>query len=289
MRAAIPNTLTLANLLCGVFGIALCFENQMEWAGVLVFVAMGFDFLDGMAARLLRATGALGKQLDSLADMVSFGVLPGLIFFQLISISRGMLYVPLMERPWPELLLASSGWLITCFAALRLAKFNIDTRQTEHFIGMPTPAVAAVAAAIPIILGWQLRYNFYQPLRESTIAEVAVFQYWDRFDIGVLRFFQTDVSLIVLSVLLSLLMVAPLPIISLKFKTLRLADNRPRYTFLALAGITVLLSFWNHIYLVSFLPFIEWVSIPIIIGLLLTVSAVYYLMDKMGKKSGVNS
>lgn len=279
MRAAFPNMLTLGNLLCGVFGLMFCLQTRIEWAGVLVFVAMIFDFLDGMVARLLNVKSEMGKQLDSLADMVSFGVLPGMIFFQLISISRGTFFMPLAERPAMEWIIPSAGWLITCFAALRLARFNIDVSQADYFIGLPTPAVAAVSASIPLILGWQLNYNFYQPLRPETVALMTDFQRWDQFDLTVLHLLQTDISLIFLALVLSGLMVAHLPIMSLKFKNFGWKDNRWRYVFLSLAALTLLLAMWNYIYLTSWLPFVEWVAIPLVITELLAVSVLKQWVD----------
>jgi CDP-diacylglycerol--serine O-phosphatidyltransferase len=280
MRALLPNLLTLGNLICGVAGIVLSFQAQMEWAGVLVFAAMGFDFLDGMAARMLNVQGELGKQLDSLADMVTFGVLPGIIFFHLISISRGTYFIPLLERESIEIIIPAAGWLITCFACLRLAKFNIDKRQSEHFIGMPTPAIAAIAAAIPIVLGWQLSYNFYHPPTSKVITLMTDIHLWDAFDIGVVMFFQTDFILIGLAILLSLIMVMPFQIVSLKFKNLRWTDNRFRYIFLIMSGLTILLSFWNYIFLTQWLPFVEWMCIPIIIAELLIVSIARWWFEK---------
>lgn len=136
LKAAIPNTLTLLNLSCGALGLYFVFyENNLLYAVNLVFIAAFFDFLDGFVARLLNVQGELGKQLDSLADMVTFGLLPGAMAWGIGA-----------QHSWTILLCL----LIPAFSALRLAKFNIDTRQSTGFIGVPTPMNALLWCGIVI-------------------------------------------------------------------------------------------------------------------------------------------
>lgn len=136
IKATIPNTLTLLNLSCGALGLYFIFyENNLVYAVNLVFIAAIFDFLDGFVARLLKVQGELGKQLDSLADMVTFGLLPG-----------AMAWAIGAQHSWSIILCL----LIPAFSALRLAKFNIDTRQSTGFIGVPTPMNALLWCGIVV-------------------------------------------------------------------------------------------------------------------------------------------
>ena len=137
LRAFVPNLLTLCNLLCGCVGIWLLFAGHPGAAGVLVFVAALFDVFDGMAARMLGVSGPLGVQLDSLADVVSFGVLPSFMAFTMM---RAQALV------WSAL--AFVAFLMALCSAYRLAKFNIDPAQKKHFSGMPTPVNAVFWASL---------------------------------------------------------------------------------------------------------------------------------------------
>ena len=126
----IPNTLTSMNLLCGALGVIFTFKGELNIAFYLMIASAVCDFFDGFAARLLKAFSPIGKALDSLADMVSFGVLPAMMLYRRMvegGVTNILAYIPLV---------------IAVFSALRLAKFNIDTRQTENFLGLPTPACA---------------------------------------------------------------------------------------------------------------------------------------------------
>ena len=160
------------------------------------------DFADGLLARALRVSSAIGKDLDSLADMVSFGVVPGAIFFELLGRGVGSGGLP----EWVPYI----GFVVSVFSALRLAKFNNDTRQTTSFIGLPTPACTLVVASLPLILAY------------------------DQF--GLSPVILHPGLLLGLTALLSGLLVAELPLFALKFKTLRWADNRRRFLFLLLAA-----------------------------------------------------
>ncbi len=140
MKKHIPNAITCANLFSGCIGIVFAFNGNLKFAAYFVVLSGIFDFFDGMVARLLNVKSAIGKELDSLADMVSFGFLPGIVMFQLLKMSNySNEYLPYL------------GFVITVFSALRLAKFNIDTRQTEEFIGLNTPMNTLFIVSLPFI------------------------------------------------------------------------------------------------------------------------------------------
>ena len=228
MKKHIPNAITCLNLLMGCIALYCTFNNELVYAAYLVGIAAILDFLDGMVARVLHAYSEIGKQLDSLADMVSFGVVPGAIIFALLSRAEtSVLGIPADILPF-------SGFLITIFSALRLAKFNIDTRQTDLFIGVPTPACTMFVASLPLILA-----------SGSLIA----------FDIILNPYF-----LLVVTVVFSYLLVAELPLFALKFKNLTWQDNAVRFIFL---GISVIL-----------LALLKFAAIPLIIVLYILLSIV---------------
>lgn len=141
MKRHLPNAITCANLFSGCIGIVFAFNGELKAAAYCVVLAGIFDFFDGMVARALNVKSAIGKELDSLADMVSFGFLPGVVMFQLLKTAdiTGNEYLPYF------------GFLITIFSALRLAKFNIDTRQTEEFIGLNTPMNTLFIVSLPFV------------------------------------------------------------------------------------------------------------------------------------------
>lgn len=137
----IPNALTCCNLLCGCLGIVGIIEEWSISTAYFVWAACIFDFLDGFAARALKANSPIGKELDSLADMVSFGVLPAVLMYDLMSAATSIEWLPL------------TAFLLAVFSALRLAKFNIDERQHYGFIGVPTPATALLITGLPFLAG----------------------------------------------------------------------------------------------------------------------------------------
>ncbi|MDY0076811.1 MAG: CDP-diacylglycerol--serine O-phosphatidyltransferase [Bacteroidales bacterium] len=234
----VPNLLTLLNLLSGIFAILLASNGLLAEAAYLIFVAALFDFADGFAARLLQAHSAIGTQLDSLADMVSFGVAPGFILYRLILMSHGRMEVLFFGIDIIPLL----AFIVPLFAALRLAKFNIDERQTDSFIGLPSPAAALLIASLPLI-----REQLYESQSLSYMITTNTYFY-----LGVA--FAT-----------SILMVAELPLFSLKFKTFKLKNNEIRWFFLVLS--------------VGLLVFFQAVAIPFIILSYLFLSLVVFLAD----------
>lgn len=138
IKKHIPNALTCANLFSGCVGIVYAFNGDLKTVAFFVLISGIFDFFDGFAARLLKVKSEIGKELDSLADVVSFGFLPGVVMYELLLLS-GAGY------------LAYAGFIITVFSALRLAKFNVDTRQTEDFIGLNTPMNTFFIISIPYL------------------------------------------------------------------------------------------------------------------------------------------
>ncbi|TKC06522.1 CDP-diacylglycerol--serine O-phosphatidyltransferase [Pedobacter polaris] len=157
MKKHIPNAITCANLFSGCIGVVFAFKGELEIAAYLVLLSGIFDFFDGMVARLLNVKSEIGKQLDSLADMVSFGFLPGVVMYQLLKVSDySSEYLPYL------------AFIITVFSALRLAKFNIDERQTEDFIGLNTPMNTLFIVSLPFIA------KDYPEIIGSSIALIAI-------------------------------------------------------------------------------------------------------------------
>ena len=203
IRKHIPDSITSMNLLCGVMGVILTMEGWPDMGFILMICGAVFDFFDGLAARLLKASSGIGKELDSLADMVSFGVLPSLMLFKLGDPSWGVLrYVPL---------------LIAVFSALRLAKFNLDERQHQGFIGLPTPASAMICGSLAY---------YVHSAPESLLASWC----------------QGPVIIPVLAVVLSALLVCEIPMFSMKFGGGNKASKRDvtkRISFVAICAISL--------------------------------------------------
>ncbi len=205
MKRHLPNALTCLNLLCGCLALTFIFRGELVTGAYLVGAAAVADFFDGLVARALRVSSPIGKDLDSLADMVSFGVVPGALMFKLLGMAEGAA----ASYPAFAAVLPFGAFLITIFSALRLAKFNNDTRQTTSFIGLPTPACTLVVAALPLILAGN--------------------------ELGLHALILNPWLLLGLTVVLSGLLVAELPLFALKFKNLRWRGNRRRLIFVGLA------------------------------------------------------
>lgn len=195
----LPNAMTCGNLLCGCIGLVMALRGHLEAASWLIGLAALLDFGDGFVARLVGVSGPFGKELDSLADVVTFGVLPATIVFQLCWFQQlGML--------------SYGAFLIAVLSALRLANFNIDTRQSESFIGLPVPANALLIAAFPLM-------GRYQP----------------QFD----AIWQNDIALGMM-VAFSFMLVSAVPLFALKFKSFRWADNQTTFLFLIASALLLL-------------------------------------------------
>jgi CDP-diacylglycerol---serine O-phosphatidyltransferase len=215
----IPNLLTLANLLCGLLAVLMAISDRLIWSVSFILLGIFFDFFDGYFARLLKVGGNLGKELDSLADVVTSGVAPGFIMFQLLThATKGVWFSRLNceQGNWQSFedtnyyILPFLGLLIPLASAMRLAKFNIDERQTTSFIGMPTPGFSLFVASLPLIY-------FY--------ADLPFF----------VALTQNVLFLVLSTVAGSILLNAELPMFSLKFDDYSWKGNEVKYTFLILS------------------------------------------------------
>lgn len=195
----LPNTLTCCNLICGCMATGAAFHDHFRWALLLIIIGAVFDFFDGMTARLIGYCSPIGKELDSLADVVTFGVAPSAMVFALFRYVQYPVWLQPLEGFLPY-----TAFVMAAFSALRLAKFNIDPRQSSSFIGLPTPANA---------LFWG-----------SLIVSQFSFLCSGRFN---------AVFLFLFMLMFSFLLVAEIPLFALKFKNLSWADNRVKYIFLA--------------------------------------------------------
>lgn len=216
IKSSIPNIITLLNLFCGCIAVVFAFNENFELA--LLFVALGIslDFFDGFFARLLKVSSPLGVQLDSLADMVTSGVAPGTIMFFLM---RNALQVKAFSVYDADLWMCFTGFIITLGSCYRLANFNIDTRQTDSFIGLPTPANALFILSLPLIL----------KNTDSIFILELLTNYW-------FLLFITFMSAYILN--------AEIPLFSLKIKKINFKDNLLQISFLIV--VLLLLVFFRY-------------------------------------------
>jgi CDP-diacylglycerol--serine O-phosphatidyltransferase len=270
MKKHIPNIITLGNLTCGLLSIWASFVMNDLWLpSLFIFLGLFLDFFDGFFARILKVDGELGKQLDSLADMVTFGVAPAVIVYNLVMLifqmelfplnllvltdelnwhlERSDLFLDFLISEHPKgLLVLSIGLLpavlVATSSAIRLAKFNISTNQSDGFIGLPTPANAIFLASLPILVDVSL----YQVIQSNGL--------W-----------MSLTPIIILIIAFSLLLNANIPLIALKFKSFGWQGNEVRFIFLGLCVVTILLSL-----LISNV----FVAVPIIILLYLIISII---------------
>lgn len=245
----LPNLLTLFNLFLGCMGVVYLFNDHtvimtgtqdfyidmglIHLSCYCVMLAGVVDFFDGFVARALKVESALGKQLDSLADVVTFGVLPGLILFQLLSRAY---YAHYNAFDYP-ILYFSTGFLVTIFAAVRLGKFNIDERQKFGFIGLPTPAMAMVVVSLPLII-----------LRN---------------EMGLTNTLQNHWVLLAIIILLSYLMMSEIPMLSLKFKSFGWEQNQWVYGLLLICGVVVFAGIFIFSLLFAIIPIVMTIYILI--------------------------
>jgi CDP-diacylglycerol--serine O-phosphatidyltransferase len=228
LKKHLPNAITCANLFSGCVGIVLAFKGELIAAAYAIFLSAIFDFFDGLASRVLKSFSGIGKDLDSLADMVSFGVLPAVIMYQLFLQAHQIDNV----STWLNFI----AFLIPVFSALRLAKFNVDTRQAENFIGMPTPANAILIASFPIIIGHHNEY--YTPyLLNPYVLSCFV-------------------------VVMCTLLVLEMPMMSLKFKNRDFNKNIYRYLLLLFSAILIL--------------FFKFAAVPVVILIYIILSIVQF-------------
>lgn len=201
MSKHIPNLLTISNLICGCIALYFTFQGELVFTAYLIGLAAIFDFMDGATARLLNVSSPIGKELDSLADLVSFGLVPGSVVFHLLEEGALSQY-------------SFIALVIPIFSAYRLAKFNVDEDQNENFIGLPTPANCLVFISIPLITTFN---------SSSTIANLI----------------EIPEILLIITVLLSLTLVSRINMFSLKFTNFKYKDNKLRF-FLIMMSIILL-------------------------------------------------
>ncbi len=240
MKKSIPNIFTLLNLFFGCLAIVFALQTdsvviylsdeftssfnipeKLTWAAICIIIAAIIDFLDGFIARLLKATSTLGKQLDSLSDVVSFGVAPGVIIYQLLRFSFAREENGLNV----SLLWLLPAFILSCAAAYRLAKFNLDESQSVTFKGVPVPAVGLLIASFPLIL----HFNTIPVVNNLLINK------W---------FLYTLVAV------LSYLMISNMRMMSLKFNDFTFKNNISKITLLVIAVVTTF--------------FLQWIAVPIV-------------------------
>ncbi len=224
MRQHIPNLITLLNVFSGCVAVVFAVLNQLDLAALFVFLGIVFDWFDGLAARLLNVQSELGVQLDSLADMITSGLVPGIVMFQLLgmstsggwnlefsaSASESILWLGGNFTPLPFV-----GFLITLASAYRLAKFNIDENQATSFIGLPTPANALLIVSLPLILIYQ----------QNDVLNDLILNQW---------------FLLGLTLLSAFLLNSKVELFALKFKNWGFKENAFRYIFIIVSLVLLL-------------------------------------------------
>ncbi|MDG1330787.1 MAG: CDP-alcohol phosphatidyltransferase family protein [Crocinitomicaceae bacterium] len=228
----LPNLFTAANLLSGCIAIILAFAGRIDLAPFAIFAGALFDFCDGFIARKMGIQGEMGKQMDSLADMVTFGVAPGVIIFVLLTMYCGHPdFAGIIDiRRWVNWILDGEfrfaypliALVIPFFSLFRLAKFNLDTRQSESFIGLPTPANTLFFMSYPLVM-------YYSNGESEIMNSLSAFMFH-------------PISICVTIVVMSLLLVSEIPLFSLKFKSFGIKGNEIRYAFL-LISLTFIIIF----------------------------------------------
>lgn len=231
MTKHLPNAITLLNLWCGCGAVVAIFANQPLAALGWLAAAAVADFADGGLARLLKVSSPLGQQLDSLADMVSFGVAPGAIFFMMLKDN--------IPTSWPEEW-ALAGFVLSVFSGLRLGKFNIDTRQSENFIGLATPASTILT------MGLWLVYHFNSYGYKALLGRAEV--------------------LLALVALISALLVSEIPMFSLKLKHRAWRGNEIKFIFVAVS--------------IALIAVLQWASLAAVILLYILVNLFFYLVQR---------
>lgn len=236
----VPNAITALNLVSGSLAVFFAVDGQLGWASVFILVAAVFDFLDGFAARLLNAYSSIGKELDSLADMVSFGLAPAAIVFTMLEYTLFGINQPIqdIDANWSQWIVLFTSLIIPVAGAFRLAKFNTDDRQSEQFLGMPIPANAIFFASLGLILELGTNLSVQSVILNKYVLLTSVF-------------------------VCSFLMVSELPMFSMKFKNLHLKENAIRFLFL---GSTVLMLIFLQVY-----------ALPLIIIWYVLLSGITYL------------
>ncbi|WP_353077266.1 CDP-alcohol phosphatidyltransferase family protein [Flavobacterium sp.] len=242
IKKHIPNTITLLNLLAGLLALIHAFNGNYNEAFSLVCLGIFFDYWDGFFARIWKVQSPIGLQLDSLADMVTSGVVPGLVMYKMLAdIQENQSQYNLTEDTYYMGVVPYFGFLITLASCYRLAKFNVDSRQTESFIGLPTPANALLIMSIPMI------------------------QFHSEFE-WLVDFLSNPYVLVGVTVLSSYLLNAEIPLFSLKVKSFSWEKYKMQVVFLIISLILIVL--------------LEFIAIPIIILLYVILSVLYNTIHK---------
>ncbi|MEA1896107.1 MAG: CDP-diacylglycerol--serine O-phosphatidyltransferase [Bacteroidota bacterium] len=218
MSKHIPNTITALNLICGVLSIFFIIRGEVIWASYMIFLAAIFDFFDGFAARLLNAYSDIGKELDSLADLISFGLAPSFIVMYEIADAMGLKMQFSMHGISPfHLILLFLPILLVVATAFRLARFNNDPSQEETFLGLPSPASGLFFASLPLVRNYLEEFS-------ST------------------NFLNNPAFIAALALIFSYLLISNVPMFSLKIKNIRAKKNIPSY-ILGIISLALLLLF----------------------------------------------
>jgi CDP-diacylglycerol--serine O-phosphatidyltransferase len=236
IKSNIPNLITLLNLLCGSLAVILALSGHLALSSWLIILAAAFDFLDGFAARLLRATSGIGAQLDSLADVVSFGLAPAIIVYVLLSQNPDMPEWStgnIRLLPFAALLLVAAG-------AYRLARFNTDPSQAKDFKGLPIPAAGLFIASLPLVL-------------QQFSADMAI-----------ISFVSSIYTLIAIVLFLSWIMISSVRMMALKFDDYSLKNNAAKYAVILFFILTFIFIRWAAIPL----SIIIYIIISVIMNLL---------------------
>ncbi|MCC9041476.1 CDP-alcohol phosphatidyltransferase family protein [Myroides sp. M-43] len=242
MKKHIPNAITLLNLLSGLIALVYAFDDNIHMAFLWVCLGIFFDYWDGFVARILNVKSEMGLQLDSLADMVTSGVVPGLVVYKMLaSIQENQEIYNLTPETYYMGVVPYLGFIITLGAAYRLAKFNVDTRQTDSFIGLPTPGNALFILSIPMIIS-------------TTKSE------------EIISILSNPYLLVMISILSAIIMNAELPLFSLKVKPNNLGAYKLQIGFVIISLIL----------LISLL----YLAIPIIILVYILLSIIMNMSKK---------
>ncbi len=245
MKKHIPNLITALNMLCGTIAAIFAVQGNLIMAALFVGLGIFFDFFDGLAARVLNVKSEVGLQLDSLADMITSGLVPGIVMYQLFLRALPATNNNIADSwsadaastwlEWNIPLLAIFGLLIVAASGYRLAKFNVDDRQTDSFIGLPTPANAMLILSLPLIL-------VYQP---HPIAVSLILNEW---------------FLVGLTVFSCFMLNAEIPLFALKFSDWSFKQNKLRYSFIAFCLVMIIL--------------FQFIAIPLIIASYIMLSII---------------
>ena len=232
LKRNIPNFITLSNLFCGILSIIYSFNNQLSYAAIFILIGVFLDFFDGFFARILNVSDEFGVQLDSMADLITSGLAPSIILFQLISNQQNTTgnFIFNIETPFPSLALIAL--IIPVCSAIRLSKFNISTKQKSSFIGLPTPMLAIFIAAIPLI-----KLEDYHPIYDNVIF------------------------LCLTSIILSILMISKIELFSIKINLQEKKLNKLNFIRLILLVISLIL-----------LLLFNFAAIPFIVALYIILS-----------------